>query len=250
MRVSPDLALCSDFFFFLFNQQITLTTITGSNVKKTLNTELLSSQTGGGKKKLQTALLKKLKWVCTKALTSQVLNSHQFLHEETTRARTSHTHTSYTHYTHGTRTHTYSIVYRLTHMSQETAVIPSAIKKKTGRLTNGSTHTPNTLFITHHLHKQTHTHMHARTLFLSQPTHCSLAATSGGWGFFLSLSLSLRCSCDTVWLRLAVSAEKAPAPKILPLTNSSDYSLTFSLSPSLPPVFNQHVNKRKVIFFS
>lgn len=38
-------------------------------------------------------------------------------------------------------------------------------------------------------------------------------------------------------------------PKILHLTNSSDYSLTFSPSPSLPPVFNQHVNKHKVIFF-
>lgn len=163
------------------------------------------------------------------------------------------THTLHTWHTH---THTYSIVYRLTHRSPETAVIPSAIKKKTGRLTNGTTHTPNTLF--HHTppsqtntRAHTHTHMrtHARTHALFVPAHSLLVSCYIRWlRFFLSLS---HCVAPvTVWQRLAVSAEKAPAPKILPLTNSSDYSLTFSLSPSLPPVFNQHVNKRKVIFFS
>ena len=194
MRVSPDLALCSDFFFFfLFNQQITLTTITGSNVKKTLNTELLSSQTGG-EKKTPNCPLEEAKMGLHK---SSYFTGLKFTpvaprrNYKSTHITHTHTHTSYTHYTHGTRTHTYSIVYRLTHMSQETAVIPSAIKKKTGRLTNGSTHTPNTLFITHHLHKQTNTHTHARTHTLFVPAHSLLVSCYIRWLRVFSLSLSL-----------------------------------------------------------
>lgn len=111
---------------WFFYQQITLTTITGSNVKNTEHGAPFIPNRRG--KKLQTALLKKLKWVCTNALTSKVLNSHWFLHEEN--YKSTHISHAHTHYTHGTRTHTYSIVYRLTHRSPETAVIPSAIKKK------------------------------------------------------------------------------------------------------------------------
>lgn len=100
---------------------------------------------------------------------------------------------------------------------------------KTGRLTNGTTHS---LFITHHLHKQT---LHARTLFSSRPTHCSLAATSGGLflvslpghGLYLLRTHHQKYFTSQMLDFLAVSPPTQPHPS----------------------VFNQHVNKRKVIFF-
>lgn len=145
---------------WFFYQQITLTTITGSNVKNTEHGAPFIPNRRGKKPPncpLEEAKMSLHKCSYFKGLKFTLVPARRKLQEHSHLTRTNTLHTWHTH------THTYSIVYRLTHRSPETAVIPSAIKKKTGRLTNGTTHTPNTLFITHHLHKQTHARTHTRT---------------------------------------------------------------------------------------